>query len=91
VFLNFQQLVERKFGRKIITMQTDWAGEYEKLHSFFQKMALPIMYLARMLTNKMVLRNANIATLLKLDLLSLPMPPCLSNFGMKLSLQRHFS
>jgi histone deacetylase 1/2 len=36
-FLNFQQFVERKFGRKIITMQTDWGGEYEKLHSFFQK------------------------------------------------------
>jgi histone deacetylase 1/2 len=37
VFLNFQQLVEHKFNRKIITMQTDWGGEYEKLHSFFQK------------------------------------------------------
>jgi histone deacetylase 1/2 len=37
VFLNFQKLVERKFGRKIITIQTDWGGEYEKLHSFFQR------------------------------------------------------
>ena len=36
VFLNFQQLVERKFNRKIVTMQTDWGGEYEKLHGFFQ-------------------------------------------------------
>jgi histone deacetylase 1/2 len=36
-FLNFQQFVERKFGRKIITMQKYWGGEYEKLHSFFQK------------------------------------------------------
>jgi histone deacetylase 1/2 len=26
VFLNFQQLVERKFDRKIITMQIDWGG-----------------------------------------------------------------
>jgi histone deacetylase 1/2 len=35
-FLNFQQYVERKFDRKIITIQTDWGGEYEKLHAFFQ-------------------------------------------------------
>jgi histone deacetylase 1/2 len=40
VFLNFQQLVEQKFGRKIITMQTDWAGEYEKLHGLFQKIGI---------------------------------------------------
>jgi histone deacetylase 1/2 len=26
VFLNFQQYVERKFDRKIVTMQTDWGG-----------------------------------------------------------------
>jgi histone deacetylase 1/2 len=40
VFLNFQQLVERKFNRKIVTMQTDWGGEYEKLHGFFQKVGI---------------------------------------------------
>jgi histone deacetylase 1/2 len=40
VFLNFQQFVERKFGRKIITMQTDWGGEYEKLNIFFQKVGI---------------------------------------------------
>jgi histone deacetylase 1/2 len=40
VFLNFQQLVERKFDRKNITMQTDWGGEYEKLNSFFQKVGI---------------------------------------------------
>jgi histone deacetylase 1/2 len=39
-FLNFQKLVERKFSRKIITMQTDWGGEYEKLNSFFQKVGI---------------------------------------------------
>jgi histone deacetylase 1/2 len=37
VFLNFQQYVERKFARKIVTLQTNWGGEYEKLHAFFQK------------------------------------------------------
>jgi hypothetical protein len=34
VFKNFQNLVDRKFDRKIISMQTDWGGEYEKLNSF---------------------------------------------------------
>jgi hypothetical protein len=67
VFLNFQKLVERKFSRKINTMQTNWGGEYEKLHSFFKKLVLPIMSLAHMLTNKMVPRNANAAAFLKLD------------------------
>ncbi len=36
-FHDFQQLVERLFNRKIIAMQTDWGGEYQKLHTFFQK------------------------------------------------------
>jgi histone deacetylase 1/2 len=40
VFLNFQQYVERQFGTKIKTMQTDWGGEYEKLHSLFQKIGI---------------------------------------------------
>jgi histone deacetylase 1/2 len=33
-FKNFQNLVERKFDKKIISMQTKWGGEYEKLYSF---------------------------------------------------------
>ena len=40
VFLNFQNFVERKFDRKIPTMQTDWGREYEKLNSFFQKIGI---------------------------------------------------
>jgi histone deacetylase 1/2 len=36
VFHNFQALVERQFGRKILALQSDWGGEYEKLNSFFQ-------------------------------------------------------
>jgi hypothetical protein len=35
-FSNFQKLVERKFDRKILTIQSDWGGEYVKLNSFFQ-------------------------------------------------------
>ena len=40
VFQNFQKLVERMFNIKILTMQTDWGGEYEKLYSFFQQVGL---------------------------------------------------
>ena len=36
-FHEFQSLVERMFNRKIIAVQTDWGGEYQKLHSFFVK------------------------------------------------------
>nr|ABA98728.2 retrotransposon protein, putative, Ty1-copia subclass [Oryza sativa Japonica Group] len=39
-FHEFQQRVERLFNRKIISMQTDWGGEYEKLHSFFTKIGI---------------------------------------------------
>jgi hypothetical protein len=34
----FQYLVEHLFNRAIITMQSDWGGEYERLNSFFTKM-----------------------------------------------------
>jgi len=34
-FHDFQNLVERQFNRKILALQTDWGGEYEKLKSFF--------------------------------------------------------
>jgi histone deacetylase 1/2 len=40
VFKNFQNLVERKFNKKIISMQIDWGGEYEKLNSFFQEIGI---------------------------------------------------
>jgi histone deacetylase 1/2 len=32
--------IERKFDKKIVTMQTDWDGEYEKLNPFFQKLGI---------------------------------------------------
>lgn len=40
VLLNFQALVERKFDTKIIALQSDWGGEYEKLNSFFQNLGI---------------------------------------------------
>lgn len=39
-FHEFQCLVERLFDRKIISVQTDWGGEYEKLSPFFQKVGI---------------------------------------------------
>jgi hypothetical protein len=36
-FKEFQSLVERLFNKKILTIQTDWGGEYQKLHSFFKE------------------------------------------------------
>jgi histone deacetylase 1/2 len=39
-FHEFQTLVERLFDRKILTIQTDWGGEYQKLHSFFEKVGI---------------------------------------------------
>jgi hypothetical protein len=35
-FQDFQHLVERMLDKKIIAMQTDWGGEYQKLNAFFQ-------------------------------------------------------
>jgi histone deacetylase 1/2 len=40
VFHDFQNLVERKFNKKIISVQSDWVGEYEKLNSFFQRIGI---------------------------------------------------
>jgi hypothetical protein len=39
-FAEFQNLVKCLFDRKIITVQTDWGGEYHKLHSFFSKVGI---------------------------------------------------
>jgi histone deacetylase 1/2 len=39
-FQEFHQLVERKFDRKIVAIQTDWGGKYEKLNYFFRKVGI---------------------------------------------------
>jgi histone deacetylase 1/2 len=39
-FLDFQNLVERMFDRKILAMQIDWGGEYQKLNSFVQRVGI---------------------------------------------------
>lgn len=40
IFREFQNLVERLFNRKIVALQSDWGGEYEKLHSFFSQIGI---------------------------------------------------
>jgi histone deacetylase 1/2 len=40
IFHNFQKLVERQFDIKILALQSDWGGEYEKLNSFFRKIGI---------------------------------------------------
>jgi histone deacetylase 1/2 len=39
-FHDFQNHVERLFDKKILAMQTDWGGEYQKLNSFFQRVGI---------------------------------------------------
>jgi hypothetical protein len=39
-FHEFQKMVERQFDRKILAMQTDWGGEYQKLNSFFSQVGI---------------------------------------------------
>jgi hypothetical protein len=55
VFLQFQTHVERLLNRKIIHVQTDWGGEYEKLHPFFHKLGVSTVCLVLIHTNKMAL------------------------------------
>jgi hypothetical protein len=39
-FLEFHKLVERRLGHRIIAVQSDWGGEYEKLNSFFRSVGI---------------------------------------------------
>jgi histone deacetylase 1/2 len=40
VFHNFQKLVERQFDTKVLAIQSDWGGEYEKLNPFFKTIGI---------------------------------------------------
>jgi histone deacetylase 1/2 len=40
IFLQFQQHVEHLLNRKILHVQTDWGGEYHRLHKFFQDIGI---------------------------------------------------
>jgi hypothetical protein len=62
-FFEFQKLVEHMLDRKIITVQSDWGGEYEKLNTFFTLLVFLTMSLVHTRTSKMGLLSANTATL----------------------------
>ena len=36
-FLNFESYVHRQFNSKILAFHSDWGGEFQKLHSYFNK------------------------------------------------------
>jgi histone deacetylase 1/2 len=40
IFLQFQKHVEHLLNRKIVHVQSDWGGEYEKLHPFFHGLGI---------------------------------------------------
>ena len=61
-FHDFQNLVERQFDRKILALQTDWEGEYEKLNSFFFTKIGISHHVSCLLTSKMGQLSENIAT-----------------------------
>jgi hypothetical protein len=75
-FKEFQTLVELMLNHKIITMQTDWGGEYERLNSFFVLLELLIMCLVLMPTNRTVSQNKNIVTSWRWGSPFLPQPLC---------------
>jgi hypothetical protein len=39
-FQDFQVHVEQLFNRKVLAMQIDWGGEYQKLRAFFDRVAI---------------------------------------------------
>jgi hypothetical protein len=67
IFLQFQAHVERLLDKNIKCVQSDWGGEYQKLHNNFFSLllVLDIVCLVHTLTNKTGQQNANIVTLLR--------------------------
>jgi hypothetical protein len=82
-FREFQSLVERLFNRKILAMQSDWGGEYEKLNSFFRTVGICHLVSCPHTHQQNALLNASTVTLLRWVLLFLLMPPCRLSIGTK--------
>jgi hypothetical protein len=61
----FHQHVEHLLNRKIVSMQTNWGGEYQKLNTFFSRIGIPILFLVPTHIGKMGQWSANINTLLR--------------------------
>jgi histone deacetylase 1/2 len=65
IFYKFQKRVELLLDRKIKCVQSDWGGEYRRLHKFFENNGIATIYPVLTLTNKMVQLNGNIDILWK--------------------------
>ena len=59
-FNNFQSMVERQFNKKILAIQTDWGGEYQKLNTFFQRIGISHHVSCPMPISRMDLLKENI-------------------------------
>jgi histone deacetylase 1/2 len=64
-FVSFQTLVERKFDKRILAVQSDGGGEYVALQSHFQKQGISHHMSCPMHISRMALLKENIAILLK--------------------------
>jgi hypothetical protein len=62
-FHDFQSLVEHSFGRKIITVQSDWEANMRSLTPSLPKLVLLIKFRVLTLINRMALLKESIATL----------------------------
>ena len=40
IFPKFQAMDEQQFNLKIKSVQTDWGGEYRKIHNFFGQLGI---------------------------------------------------
>lgn len=65
IFYNFQKHVEHLFNAKILRVQSDYGGEYRRLHKYFQD--IRIIHRVHVLKrhNKVVWMNDNTFILLK--------------------------
>jgi hypothetical protein len=65
-FVEFQNMVEHCFDTKILAMQTDWGGEYQRLNSFFTKIGTTDSVSCPTHISEMARLSANIDSSLKL-------------------------
>jgi histone deacetylase 1/2 len=67
VFLQFQKHAEHMLNTKIRSVQSDWGGEYHRLHKYFQATGIDHHISCLTPTNKMDWQRENIDILSRLD------------------------
>jgi histone deacetylase 1/2 len=91
VFLQFQKHVERLLNCKIKHVQTDWGGEYEKLHPFFHNLGISHRVSCPHTHQQNGTAERKHRHIVETGLTLLLMHLCLCVIGMMLSLLRVFS